>query len=73
MLPYSFNTPNEFHAPPPQASNPTRHALSKEQADAVLAASASMTDRQKMISELFENKITSLGFSSLFITVSQNM
>lgn len=73
VLPYSFNTPNEFHAPPPQASNPNRHALYKEQADAVLAASASMTDRQKMISELFENKITSLGFSALFITVSQNM
>ena len=32
-----------------------------------------MTDRQKMVAELFDDKISSLGFSALFVTVSQNM
>jgi hypothetical protein len=32
-----------------------------------------MTDRQKMIAELFDNKITSLGFSALFASVSNQL
>ena len=32
----------------------------------MLAASASLTDRQKMTAEFFDNKIASLGFSAFF-------
>jgi len=73
VLPYSFDHPGEFQAPRPIASNPNRFALYKQQVDEVLAASANMTDRQKMIAELFDNKINSLGFSALFVSVSQGM
>ena len=34
-------------------------------------AQANLTDTQKMIAEMFDNKITSLGFSALFISVSR--
>lgn len=73
VLPYCFDSPTEFDAPPPLASNPKRFKKYKAQVDAVLEASANMTDRQKMIAELFDNKISSLGFSALFVSVSQGM
>lgn len=70
--PYSYSNPAQFNAIPPVASNPANPNY-RRQADAVLRASALMTDRQKMIAELFDDKISSLGFSALFVTVSQNM
>jgi len=73
VTPYSYNNPNQFRAPRPFASNPRNMVKYKQQVDAVLSASANMTDRQKMVAELFDDKISSLGFSALFVTVSQNM
>lgn len=64
--PYSYDDPGQFRAPAPIASNHRNRTAYKEQADQVLAASAAMTDEQKMIAELFDNKINSLGFSALF-------
>jgi hypothetical protein len=68
--PYSYDNPDRFHAPVPVDSDPRRRGY-KTQADEVLAASAGLTDHQKMIAELFDNKLLSLGFSSLFIDVSR--
>jgi len=73
VTPYCFTNPNQFRAPRPRASDPRNIIKYKQQADAVLQASANMTDRQKMVAELFDDKISSLGFSALFITVSQGM
>lgn len=39
----------------------------------VLAASANLTESQKLKSELFDNKITSLGFSAVFAEASQGL
>jgi len=36
-----------------------------EQADEVLSAQVSLTDRQKLMAEFFDNKISSLGFSTV--------
>lgn len=66
VRPYSYDDPDEFRAPAPIASNHRNRRLYKKQVDEVLAASAAMTDEQKMIAELFDNKINSLGFSALF-------
>jgi hypothetical protein len=69
--PYSYRTPDRFGTPVPHASN-VRHRLAyKAQADEVRHAQADLTDAQKMIAELFDNKISSLGFSALFITLSR--
>jgi hypothetical protein len=73
VKPYSYATPNQFNTSKPDASNPNgpkgRQAY-HEQVDAVLAASATLTDRQKLVAELFNNKIAGLGFSAVFAAVS---
>src|SRR5262245_33744680 len=66
-VPYSYSTPDPFVAPVPVNSNVQNFSAYKQQADEVLSASAHLTDVQKMTAELFNNKITSLGFSALFI------
>lgn len=45
----------------------------REQADEVLAVSAALTDQQKMAAEFFDDKIRSLGFSVLFVTLSRGL
>lgn len=65
-LPYSYKNSTSFRAPNPVDSNVFRFKAYKAQADEVLEASANLTDEQKMLAELFDNKINSLGFSALF-------
>ncbi len=55
--PFSYSDPLEFSAPPPTASNPNNAAEYRAQADAVLRASADMTDEQKMKAERFDDKL----------------
>jgi len=57
--PYSYTNPNQFRAPYPINSQVWNLNGYVNQANAVLAASANMTDEQKMIAELFDNKIFS--------------
>ena len=76
VRPYSYPTPNAFNAPRPDASNP-RGASGiqgyRAQADEVLAVSANLTDYQKMVAELFDNKIRSLGFSAVHAALSRGL
>lgn len=72
-LPYSYKDPQPFQAPIPIASNIKHRRLYEEQVDQVLAASAALTDEQKMLAELFDHKINSLGFSALFASVSKGL
>ena len=69
--PYSYKDPSRFNALPPVDSNHHRRDSYQAQADDVIAAQAALTDYQKMVAELFDNKINSLGFSALFITLSR--
>lgn len=64
--PYSYSHPHSFHAPVPFSSNHHHRQAYKAQADEVLAASANLTDVQKMTAEFFDNKLLSLGFSAFF-------
>ena len=85
VTPYSFSDATQFSVPPPHKSQWRGSAKRKgppqggpnadyiAQADIVLQASANMTDEQKMIAELFDNKISSLGFSSLFAALSRQL
>jgi len=70
--PYSYNNVNAFVAPVPMKSNVQNLSAYKQQADEVLSASANLTDAQKMIAELFNDKIRSLGFAALFIAQTRN-
>jgi hypothetical protein len=72
--PYSIDSPEDYRVPPPRDSQMKgpggKHAY-RRQADEVLAVSAALTDAQKMTAELFNDKIQSLGFVALFLSVSQ--
>jgi hypothetical protein len=70
--PYSYGSPTPFKASPPVKSNP-KHPGYKQQADEVLAVSAGLTDYQKMVAELFDHKLLSLGFSALFMAQSRGL
>jgi hypothetical protein len=75
-LPYSFADPEEFGVPLPRKSykrGPHGRRDYKDQANHVLEVSASLTDEQKLTAELFDDKIRSLGFSSLFATLSRGL
>jgi len=64
--PYSLRKLNKYRAPVPQASNVRNFREYKHQVDEVIDASANLTDEQKMITEEFNDKLRSLGFSGLF-------
>ena len=69
--PFSYSDPLEFSASPPTASDPNNAAEYRAQADAVLRASADMTDDQKMMAEFFDNKLRSLAGASIFLSSQQ--
>ena len=71
--PYSYTHPGRFRVPEPASSDYQDFHAYRAQADEVIAAQASLTDYQKMVAELFDNKISGLGFSALFIALSRGM
>ena len=71
--PYSYPSARAFRVPRPRDSNPERRRAYRRQADAVLEASANLDDAQKIKSEVFDNKIESLGFSAVFAALSQGL
>ena len=72
-VPYSYDTPDRFRAPVPESSDHNNAAAYQQQATEVLAASAGLTDYQKMVAELFDDKFRSLGFSALFLLQSRGL
>ena len=72
--PYSYPDPAAFDVPAPTDShwqyNP--HAY-RTQAEHVLSVSAALDEKQKLIAELFDNKINGLGFSALFAAQSRGL
>jgi hypothetical protein len=71
--PYSYVQPNRFRAPAPEDSNIDNFQAYKAQADEVIAVQASLTDEQKMVAELFDDKLTGLGFATFFSFISRGM
>lgn len=65
VTPYSYNNPQQFHAPKPWNSFVQNWSGYVDQAQAVLDASANLTEQQKLKAEFFDNKFRSLGFSAL--------
>ncbi|MBQ4879982.1 vanadium-dependent haloperoxidase [Pseudoalteromonas luteoviolacea] len=61
--PYSYDDPNDFEVPPPYNSNFKNKRAYRKQAKDVLAASANLTDEQKIKAELFDDKFRSLSYS----------
>ncbi len=68
--PFSDIDPLQFSIPLPTASDPSNAAEYRAQADAVLRASADMTDEQKMMAEFFNDKTQSLSGASIIVSQS---
>jgi hypothetical protein len=71
--PYFLDSPAAFGTPPPRDSNHHRRHAYAAQAEEVMSAQVQLTDYQKMVAELFDNKISGLGFAALFVTQSRGM
>ncbi|MFC9915233.1 vanadium-dependent haloperoxidase [Streptomyces sp. NPDC127197] len=61
--PYSYAHPDEFRVAPPKNSDHTNARAYKRQVDEVLAASAELTDEQKLMAEIFDDKFLGIGLS----------
>ncbi len=75
-LPYTYDDPQDFGVPEPKKSlkkGPKAKKKYEEQVEQIIEASANLTEEQKLVAELFDDKIRSLGFSALFVTMSHNM
>jgi hypothetical protein len=75
--PFSYDEPT-LMAPVPYKSyavTPGGHPMPgyRAQADEVLAVQASLTDEQKLLAEFYDNKITSLGFSTLAASLAHEL
>lgn len=86
VIPYSFDDPTVFSVVPPVKSewkgSPSAPGLKIahgpnsayiQQALEVIQASENLTEEQKMIAELFDDKIRSLGFSTIFAALSREL
>jgi hypothetical protein len=71
--PYSYASPKPFRAPRPEASDFDALAAYKAQADEVIAVQASLTDYQKMVAELFDDKLTGLGNATFFSFITRGL
>jgi uncharacterized protein DUF6851/vanadium-dependent haloperoxidase-like protein len=70
---YTFDAPGFLHFPPPVNSDPNNTVGYRMQADEVLAVSAALTDKQKGIAELFDDKIRSLGTIGIYLLVTRGL
>lgn len=59
--PVAFTNPSQIKVDPPRKSDVRNLAAYKRQADEVLAASANLTERQKVIAEMFNDKFRGVG------------
>lgn len=71
--PYSYDSPRHFFTLPPLASYHWNFSAYKQQVDEVLQVSANLTDAQKMMAEIFDNKIEVLGFSIVHAAYSKQL
>jgi hypothetical protein len=63
--PHTFKSPRQFRlAPPNHIAHPGARSY-RHSVDEVLAASAALTDEQKVIAEFFDNKLLGIGMSGL--------
>ncbi|XRQ14263.1 vanadium-dependent haloperoxidase, partial [Actinomadura welshii] len=65
--PHIFKSLHQFRLPPPRHIDHTRRREFRRSVDEVLEASAALTDEQKAIAEVMDNKLWGIGHSGLVI------
>ncbi len=61
VKPYTYRDPHQFRLAPPDFSDHHRRSAYRRSVDAVLEASAALTDEQKAQAEAFDNKRQAIG------------
>ncbi|GAA4733307.1 vanadium-dependent haloperoxidase [Phytohabitans rumicis] len=61
VKPYTYEDPGQFQLAPPDHTDHHRRGEYKRSVDEVLAASAALTDAQKVMAEFFDNKLLGIG------------
>jgi hypothetical protein len=69
--PISYDDPSRFTLAPPRNSDYHHLAAYRRQADEVLAASANLTDAQKVTAETFNDKFLAIGFAATGTAIGQ--
>ncbi len=64
--PYTYRDVRRFHIAPPDHTDHTRPRDYKRSVDEILDASAALTDKQKVMAEVFDNKVWGIGHSTIF-------
>jgi hypothetical protein len=62
-----FDDPSQFELAPPDFSDHTNPRRYKRSVDEILEASAGLTDEQKVLAEVMDNKLWGIGHSAVFI------
>ncbi|GAA4733328.1 vanadium-dependent haloperoxidase [Phytohabitans rumicis] len=65
VKPYTFRDPAQFRLAPPDHSDHHRRSIYKRSVDEILEASAALTDKQKVLTEFFDNKILGIGHAAV--------
>lgn len=73
MQPFADFNPRDYRIAAPTASYPENWDEYKAQVDHVLDVSANLTDEEKMMAELFDNKIVSLGYSLIHAAIQNRL
>ncbi|WP_406415569.1 hypothetical protein OH809_42290 [Streptomyces sp. NBC_00873] len=60
-----FKNPRQFDLAPPTHTDHTRPTDYKRSVDEILEASAALTDKQKMLAEVMDNKVWGIGHSAI--------
>lgn len=61
---HSYQDPGQFRIAPPDHSDHTKPSDYNREVDAILEASAALTDEQKLMAEFFDNKFLGIGQST---------
>jgi hypothetical protein len=67
VKPLIFKDAQQFNIAPPDHTNQAGSRKYKRSVDEVLEASAALTDKQKAIAEVMDNKVWGIGHSAIFI------
>ncbi|MCD0448187.1 hypothetical protein LO762_03090 [Actinocorallia sp. API 0066] len=73
VKPYTYKDPSPFKIARPDHTDYTDRAKYKKSADEILAASAALTDLQKVKTEFFDNKFLGIGQATKAAALSHNL
>ncbi|WUI01347.1 hypothetical protein OHR68_05850 [Spirillospora sp. NBC_00431] len=68
----TFRSPRDFKVPPPDFSDHTDRRRYRRSADVILKASAELTDEQKVLTEVMDDKRWGIGFSAVVILLKHD-